>query len=352
MRRLGTAVLLAALAAATLAVPARAEVLELTTGELVPGKVEAIDADGLTFLPEKGGRMRVPWDGVPARCRYRLTKASLAADDAGGRVRLAKWCLEAGFHREARAECLEAKGLGYEEAAELDALLAESRRAEADSVLERVDALVERGDLDAALQRVRDYLRAADPGDDAERVRKRVPDLMQRIERRDEEARQAEEDRKKAEKDGKLKEWIERTLKTADAAKEAAGAAAADGFTFLSKGNQTRAKEALGRAETKYQAARRDYARVKKAVREGDVAESCAERMRDCDERTVEVLVRWGRLDVQNKNWKHASATVDRGLKIDPVDRELLELRAAIDAGWIRRRASDVTNARGRESGN
>ena len=337
---------------AALTATARAEVLEMTTGDLVPGKVESLDDVGVTFLPEKGARMRIPWDAVPARCRYRLTRASLAADDAAGRVKLAKWCLEAGFHREARGDLLEAKGLGYSGTEDVDALLAASRKAEADAVLDRVDALVERSDLDAALQRLRDYLRAADPGEDADRVRSRVPDLMQRIERRDEDARQADEDRKKAEKEGKLKDWIDRTMKGADARKDDAGTAAAEGFTQLAKGNQTRARDGLGQAETKYQAARADYVRVKKVVKEGPAADTCSERIKDCDERTVEVLIRWGRLEVQNKNWKQASGIVDRGLRIDPVDRELLELRSTIDTSWIRRKASDVSNAHGHASSN
>jgi hypothetical protein len=55
-------------------------------------------------------------------------------------------------------------------------------------------------------------------------------------------------------------------------------------------------------------------------------------------------------MEVDNKAWKRASPIVDRGLKIDPVNRELLELRKTIDENWIRRRMSDITNATGHES--
>jgi hypothetical protein len=89
---------------------------------------------------------------------------------------------------------------------------------------------------------------------------------------------------------------------------------------------------------------------VKKAVKEGEAAEKCTEQMKECDLRTVEVLVRWGRLEVGNKNWRQASAAVDRGLRIDAVNRELLELRAVIDKNWLRRRASEITNATGHSS--
>ena len=331
---------------------AHADVLELKSGDLLAGKAESLDDEGVTFVAEKGGSMRVAWDRVVPRCRYDLTKASLAADDAPGRIKLAKWCLAAGLHRSARRELLEAKGLGTADADGVDSLLAEVRRAEADTTLDTVDALVERGELDQALEKVKGYLRAADPGVDADRVRARVPDLLQRIERRDDEVRQADEDRKKAEKDGRLKDWIERTMKGADQKKDDAAAAATDGFTQLAKGSQTRARDALAKGESKYQSARADYVRVRKVVKEGEVADQCADRVRECNERTVEILIRWGRLEVQNKSWKAASAIVDRGLKVDPVDRELLELRSTIDANWLRKKLSDVTNAHGHASGN
>jgi len=349
--RLAAAVLAVSAALAAAGGSALADVLELGSGDLVPGKVEALDDEGVTFVPEKGGTIRVTWDRVVPRCRYDLTRASLATDDAAGRVKLARWCLEAGLHRAARNELLEAKGLGYADTEEIDGLLADARRAEADATLESVDALVERGELDAALERLKGFLRTADPGPDADRVRERVQPLLQRIERRDEEERQAEEDRKKAEKEGRIKDWVERTLRTADTRKEEGGEAAAEAFTQLAKGNQSRSRAALTKAESKYQAARTDYARVRKVVKQGPVAEECAERITDCDRRTVEVLIRWGRLEVQNKNWKAASAVVDRGLKLDPVDRELLELRETIDRNWVRKKLSDVSNAKGRESG-
>ena len=329
---------------------ARAEVMELRTGDLVPGQVESIDADGLTFTRENGGSIRVTWDLVVPRCRYDLTKGSLAAHDAAGRVALAKWGASEGFYRAARRDLLEAQGLGYAGDEDLDALLAAARKDEADATIESVDALVASDDLDAALDRLKGYLRAADPGADADRVRARVGDVVQRIERRDEAAREADAAAAKAAKDGRIQAWIEKTLAAADASKEAGGEAAADAFAQVAKGNQTRSRNALAKAESKYQSARASYLRVKKVVKQGPVFEECAERIKDCDGRTVEVLVRWGRLEVGNKNWRAASPIVDRGLKIDPVQPELLDLRQTIDKNWIRKKLSDVTGARGHAS--
>jgi len=349
--RTSSASLLGALLLAVLAGTASAgQVLELRAGDLVAGRVVALDEKGVTFQPEKGGEMHVAWERVTLTCRFDLWEASLAADDAAGRVALARWALDAGLFRAARRALLEAQGLGYPGADDLAKLLLDVRRREADDVLEDADALVGADELEKALDRVRGYLRAADPGADADRVRNRVPDLLQRIEKRDEAVKEAEDARAKAEKDGRLKDWIDRTLGAAEDRKSRAAAAATEGFTNLAKGNQTRARDGLSRAESLYQAARTDYGRVRKAVKQGPVADDCNERIKECDERTLEVLIRWGRLEVGNKAWKKASAVVDRGLRVDPVQPELLELRQTIDRNWIRRKASEITNASGTTS--
>lgn len=344
------------LAAAALIVSAFAatglagEVLQLKDGKLVPGRVVSLDDDGVTFAPEQGGEMRVAWDRVQPYSRFELWESTLAADDATGRVALAKWALGSDLYVHARRELLKAKGLGYAGPEKLDALIAQADKDAADGALADVDELVASGELEKALDRVRAFLKTAPPGPDAERVRARIDDLVKRIEHRDEADKDAEEARKKAEKAGKLKDWIDRNVADATKQQKAAGDKAAEGFTELSKGNQTRARDALGASETGFQAARTIWRRVKKAAGAGEVADDCERQMQDCDRRTLEVLIRWGRLEVDNKAWKRASPIVDRGLKIDPVNRELLELRSTIDTNWIRRKISDVTNARGHES--
>ena len=340
-----------AFATALLAATAFAgDVLQMKDGKLIAGKAVKVDGDGVTFAPETGGEMRVGWDAVVPQSRYDLWSASLAADDADGRVELAKWALSADLFLYARRELVKAKGLGYSGKEDLTALIAQVDREEADAALADTDALIADGQLEKALERLRDYLKIAPPGEEADRVRARVPDVLARIESRDAQEKEADAAKKKAEKEGKLKDWIERNLAAAGKSRDDAGVRAAAGFSELAKGNQTRARDALSAAESGFQSARDVYRRVKKAAGAGEVADACDKEMRDCDRRTVEVLIRWGRLEVDNKAWRRASPVVDRGLKIDPVDRELLELRKKIDENWIRRKASELTNAHGHES--
>lgn len=319
-------------------------------GKLVPGRTVALDDDGVTFAPESGGEMRVGWESVVPLSRYDLWQSSLSADDAPGRVKIAKWAVSEDLFLYARRELVKAKGLGYEGPEKLDELIAQLDREEADAALADTDSFVAAGEFEKALERVKSYLKIAPPGSEADRVRARVPDVLARIESRDSQEKESEAARKKAEKEGKLKDWVERNLAAAKKTQDAAGDRAAAGFAELAKGNQTRAREALTAAESGFQDARAVYRRVKKAAGAGDVADRCDVESRDCDRRTVQVLIRWGRMEADQKAWKRASPIVDRGLKIDPVDRELLELRRKIDENWIRRKMSDVSNAHGHES--
>jgi hypothetical protein len=326
------------------------DVLQLRDGKLVAGKVVTLDDAGVTFAPDAGGSMRVAWDLVVPKSRYDLWQASLAADDAAGRVALAKWALSADLFVYARREFVKAKGLGYAGPEKLDELIAGVDKEEADAAIGEVDALVAAGDLDKALERAKTYLKTAPPGAGADAVHAKAGDIVKRIEIREAAEKDADEAKKKAEKEGKLKDWIEHNIADAKKRRDYAADKAAAGFIALAKGNQTLTRDALSAAETNFQDARYIYRRVKKAAGAGDVADQCDKDMQDCDRRTVEVLAKWGRMEVDNKAWKLASPIVDRGLKIDPVNRELLDLRKTIDESWIRRRASDITNAHGHES--
>jgi len=342
-----------ALALAALASSASAgDVLQMKDGKLVPGAIVKLDDAGVTFAPESGGEIRVTWDLVAPFSRYELWRSTLADDDAAGRVTLAKWALTADLFTYARRELVKAKGLGYAGPENLDELIAGVDHDEAEATLADVDALVAKGDLEKALERAKTYLKSAPPGKFADDVHARAADVVKRIELREAAEKDAEDARKKAEKEGKLKDWIDKNCNDAQRKKATAADKAAAGFVALAKGNHTLTREGLSAAETLFQDARLLWKRVKKAAGAGDVADECDKEMQDCDRRTVEVLAKWGRMEADDKAWKLASPIVDRGLKIDPVNRELLELRKTIDENWIRRKASDITNAHGHESSN
>src|SRR5688500_19270189 len=89
------------------------EVLQLKDGKLMAGRVVSLDDAGVNFAPEQGGEIRVAWDKVVPLSRFNLWESTLAADDATGRVALAKWAHSADLFLYARRELVKAKGLGY-----------------------------------------------------------------------------------------------------------------------------------------------------------------------------------------------------------------------------------------------
>ncbi len=342
---------LALLVLLAVAAAARAgEVLKLRNGDLIPGEVVELDADGVLFARERGERLRVGWGEVLPISRYELWSASLAADDAAGRLEVARWALEMGLFHQARREAQRCAGLAGDDAPKAKELLAEIARAEADTALAEIDARLEADDVDGALDEARRYLRIAPPGDDADRVRARVPDLLERIERRDALEREKAEEEERAAKSGRKQAWIDENFRAAQAQKREGEEQSIDAFANLAKGNQTRARRALTAAEKAFAGARDTFKRVARTAGPGETTDACKREMQDCDRRTVTLLGRWGTMEVENKAWRRASDVVDRGLRIDPVDTTLLELRKTIDENWIRRRVSDITNASGHES--
>jgi tetratricopeptide (TPR) repeat protein len=345
--RLPSALLVLALLAAPLAGVADAtEVLKLKNGDMVPGEVVELDDSGVHFARQAGGKIHVRWSAVLPVSRYELWASTLEADDAAGLLELARWTAEAELFHQARREAQKVKGVGDDEQQKAASrLLARIDELEADAALAAIDAKVEEGDVEGALDKARRYLRVAPPGAHADRVRGRVPDLLVRLEQA--EAAEAERQEDAAtERDLQRKQaWIESNLGKALATKEKAQETSIEAYAYLAKGNQTRSRRALAKAEKGFVTSRDLLKKVRRAAGPGEIAEQCQREMEDADRRMLDLLTRWGNLEVGNKAWKKANSVVDRGLRIDPVDPALLDLRRQIDEGWIRRRVSDFTNA-------
>ncbi len=334
------------------------EVLKLKNGELIPGDIVRMGDDGLTFERQKGGEFRVGWDAVLPISRFELWESTLATDDATGRLVLAEWAIENKLHHQGRREALKVKGLSGKDtesknrAKRADALLARLDVEQADGALTEIDALIAKDDPAGALVRARKYLRVAAPGKHADRVRARVPDLLVRIERAAALKEERREDAARARDVARKASWVRQNLERALRTKTKAQETSIEAYAYLQKGNQTRSRRALAAAEKGFVSARDLLKRVRRGAGPGDIAEQCQREMKDADRRTVDLLTRWGELEVGNRSWKKASAPVDRGLRIDPVNRTLLDLRHTIDTNWIRRRASGITNAKPRGSSN
>ena len=371
-----------AVVAPLISVPAHAaEVLRTVDGELLAGDVVELDEAGVLFRREDGAEVRFEWTRVKPISRWELWQSTLAADDVDGRIALGRWALGAELWSKARRTLLQAHGLlpapaepagptelGPDGAASattagetdpqddrrrtVEALLDRVAETESTAALADIEAALAEGKPEAALTRARKYLRVAPPGEHADSVRARVPDLLVRIEQAREAAKEQKAADAAARKRERMQRWVQGQLKRAAKAKEDAAEEQSEAYAYLAQGNQTRSRRALAAAERGFTDAGKRYVKTARAVGPGDVYEACRREAKDCERRTLDLLKRWARLEVDNKAWKKASAVIDRAMRLDPVDTELLDMRREVDESWIRRRLSGITNASGRESSN
>ncbi len=342
------------LAAPASAAPAGGDgqvVLRLRDGRLVAGKVVSIDGDGVRHASDMGTAFW-PWSALTPYGRYEV-RASLAGEDDGpARLALGRWCLEAGLPSEGRSELLRARGLGAGEAAELDVLLARCDRDQAEAAMLEADRRADAGDLDGALDALRSWLAAAPASAWTETGRERAADLVRRREA-DEIRRRLDADRaRKDAAEAKRSGAIASLLSGGDEARTDGGVLVLVALREEDGGSFTTFRHSLEKAEARYLSAGRGYERARRLAANDRPAEArlALSGRRAVEGRLLDLYVRLARKLVEYKSWKDAQEALDKALRIDPVHAEALELQDKVNAGWIRRKASGLTNASGRAS--
>ena len=327
-------------------------VLRFRDGRLLPGKVSEISDRGVSHVSEKGSAFW-PWEVLTLYSQYEVRAAVVPEDDGAGRLAVGRWCLESGLPGEARKEILRARGLGAGEAADLDALLSRCDRDQAERAFAEAERKSAAGDLDGALTVLRSYLVQAPPSEWTEKGREKASDLVRRKES-DEVRRRLEEERKKRDDaESRRSGYVADTLDAADEARTRAGTLVLTGLREEDGGSFSIFRQSLERAEQEYLASRRDYDRARKVAGE----ERPEEYRRALSGRhamnglLLDLYLRLARKFVEFKAWKDAQEALDKGLRLDPVNEEALDLQERVKKNWIRKKASDMTNATGHTSG-
>jgi len=333
-------------------------ILRTNDGRLVPGRVVGVDAKGVKHASETGESFW-PWEALTTYSQYEARAAALEEDDGAGRLALARWALESGLPGEARKEALRAKGLGAGTADAdapdgVDALLARCDRDQAERAFAESDRLAAAGDLDRALEVLRSYLVQAPPSDWTDRGREKASDIVRRREAEEVRRREEEQRRRKDAGEARRDDAIHDLLAEGDAYRTRAGVYALVGLREEQGGSFTLFRQSLERAEADYRAGRKAYEKSRRlAGDERPVAERTARAARNAvDGRILDVCVRLARKFVEFKAWREAQDALNRALRIDPVHEEALELQERVNKGWIRRKASDFTNAGGHTTDN
>jgi tetratricopeptide (TPR) repeat protein len=323
-------------------------VLRFKDGRLLPGKVTEISEKGVRHVSDQGGAFW-PWELLTLYGQYEARAAAIAEDDGPARLALARWCLDAGLPGEGRKETLRARGLGAGEAKDLDAMLLRCDREQAEAAFAEARRKSEAGDFDGALAVLRSYLVQAPASEWTEKGREQAAEIVRLREADEARRRFDEERRKRVDTESRRALAVEDLLAEGDDFRTRAGVLALVGLREEDGGSFTTFRQSLERAEGCYQAARKSYERARRLA--GDESPEHARLAlagrHAVDGRLLDLYLRLARKFVDFKAWKDAQAAVDRALRIDPVNAEGLELQDRIKAGWIRRKASDLTNAGG-----
>lgn len=343
--------LLAAAAAAAAPAGDGQAVLRLRDGRLVPGRVVSIDDEGVRHASDAGTAFW-PWAALTPYSRFEVRAALLAEDDGPARLRLGLWCLEEGLPAEARGEILRARGLGAGDPAGLDLLLARCDGDQAAAAFAEADRRAAAEDLTGAIEALRSYLVSAPPSRWTEEGRERAADLVRRREAEEERARLAAEERRKDAAAAKRAAAVDSMLAEGDEARTRAGVLALVVLREEDGGSFTAFRQSAEKAEGEYLHARKQYERARRLAANDMPPESrrALASRQAVESRLLDLLVRVARKYVDYRNWKEAQAALDRALRLDPVHPEALDLQERVNANWIRRKASDITNATGRSS--
>jgi len=326
-------------------------VLRLRDGRLLPGKVVSFDDEGVRHATDAGTAFH-PWSALTPYSRYEVRASLLAEDDGDARLALGRWSLEEGLPGEARGEILRARGLGAGKAEEMDQLLARCDRDQAGLAFAEADRRVAAGDLDGAISVLRSYVKAAPLSEWTDRGREKAEDLVRRREADAERRRLEEERRRKDAAATKREAAIAGFLAGGDSARTRAGVLALTGLREEDRGSFTVFRQSFEKAEAQYLDARRQYDRARRlaATDRPEEARRALSGRSAVDGRLLDLYVRLARKFVEAKAWREAQAALDKALRLDPVNAEALDLQDKVNAGWIRRKASDLTGASGHSS--
>jgi tetratricopeptide (TPR) repeat protein len=337
-----------ALPAASAIAGDRQVILRTRDGRLVPGRVVAVDAKGVRHAAESGESFW-PWEALTTWSQYEARSAAAPEDDGAARLELGRWALGAGLPGEARKQVLRARGLGAGTAEDLDALLARCDREQAERAFGDADRRAADGDLDGALDCLRSYLVQAPPSEWTDRGRERAADLVRRREAEEVRRREEEERLRKDAEEAKRAAAVADLLAEGDAGRTRAGILALVAIREEDGGSFTEFRRSLEKAEREYLDARRAYERARRLCGdERPVPERTARAGRNAvDGRLLDLYLRLARKFVDYKAWKDAQAALDKALRLDPVNAEGLELQDRVNKGWIRRKASGMTNTGG-----
>jgi hypothetical protein len=323
--------------------------LPLQNGKTLSGVLEGTDAAEVVLLVGPGERRRVPWSQLAPLGVWRVRAATAKADDGPARRALAELAADLGLYAIARAEFEKALALGAIDAASYRAEVADAERRAIETGIARAQRAADAGDVETALAVARELKIDFASAVDAPRVEALLATLVARIGDRDRDQSAAKAEVEKVMVEAEKQKRIERHRFEARRQTAAGDRAAADARAQMPNAVVSRVRRHGEAAADAYEDARRALGRLRRiAGPTGALRDETTASLGDLDRRQYAFLFEAAKFFWDARVYATAEEFAARAAFVDPVDPRLLELRDEMRNVRMRRRLSDVTNARPR----
>jgi hypothetical protein len=323
--------------------------LPLQNGKTLEGALESSDATEVVLLTGPGARRRIPWSQLAPLGVWRVRAATAKPDDGPARRALAELAADLGLWAVARAEFEKALALGAIDAASFRSEVAEAERRAIDTGISRAQRAADAGDVEVALAIARELKMDFSTAVDAPRVETLLASLLSRIGDRDRDQEAARAEVEKVLVEAEKQRRIERHRFEARRQSAAGDKAAGDARAQMPNSVVSRVRRHGEVAANAYEEARRALGRLRRiAGPSGPLRDEVNAALVDLDRRQFAFLYEAAKFFWDARVYATAEEFAARAAFVDPVDPRLLELRDEIRSVRMRRRLSDVTNARPR----
>jgi hypothetical protein len=301
------------------------------------------------LLVGPGERRRVPWNQLAPLGVWRVRAALARPDDGPARRDLAELAADLGLYALARAEFEKALALGAIDADAYRAEVADAERRAVETGVARAQRAADAGDVETALAVARELKADFAAALDAPRVEALLASLLRRIADRERDQSEAKADVERVMVEAERQRRIEAHRFEARRRSAAGDRAAADARAQMPNAVVSRVRRHAETAAAAYDDSRRALGRLRRiAGPSGPLREETAAALGDLDRRQFAFLYETAKFFWDARVYGTAEEFAARAAFVDPVDPRLLELRDEIRGARMRRRLSDVTNARPR----
>lgn len=316
------------------------DVLVYRNGDVAEGKIVKVEADGVDFKFDKGGRGFVAFADLDAYTAYQIKSKASDLKSGAARVALGDFCRANKLYAQAIKEYEAAKGLDASLAADVAAKIEAAQAQDAQSKLAEATDLMAKGEVDKAGKPLQYVIANYSETAWAKQAEELLTQLAGLLEKKNKE---------KAEAIAKAKEALEaRSEKLREALERASLAAAlqhvgdgkkfwGDGLDFEGTGQHARAQQAWAAAQDRLLLAGTE---LQELVKSNDIEliKQVKTVLPEVSQWLVRVYLALGQMHATNGAHAEAVRWVNQAIKIDPDNEKANALKLEITKAQLQKK--------------